>query len=177
MCLAVFAAISPLASPPCQVRRARPSAAAAMEMIMARAERLKATVVNAVANGEYQRLKSLLDQIFSLQPSVEMLHQTGLGFLVADKSCWTLGGAVPLAKSIKITASWKAAIHKAKKSATLACGAATRPFGPFHKAADFCKTMEIMRAELIDAVPLKYEKHVYHRAAVDAVLGSICVER
>ena len=137
---------------------------------MARAERLKATVVNVVSNGEYHRLKSLLDQIGSLQPSVEMLHQTGLGFLVADKSCWALGGAVPLAKSIKITASWKAAIHKAKKSSTAAFGAASRPFGQFHKASDFCKTMEVMRAELIDAVPLKFEEHVYHRAAVDTVL-------
>ena len=77
-----------------------------MEKIMEKALRLRAAVVNAVSHGAHDRLLGLLRQISSLSPSASLLCETGLGFLVADASCWALGGHVALALSLKMTCTW-----------------------------------------------------------------------
>ena len=87
--------------------------------VVKRANRLKMAVVNAVANDEPERLLGLMRQISSLHPTADDLSRTGLGFFVADQSCWASGGPVALALPMKVTTAWKKAVKGSKSARCL----------------------------------------------------------
>ena len=137
---------------------------------MEKALRLRAAVVNAVSHGEHDRLLGLLRQISSLSPSASLLRETGLGFLVADASCWALGGHIALALSIKITRSWKEKVKDQKGAGPSKQGSAARPFGQFQKASTFCTAMNKIEQDLSAAFGQAFDHAVYKRAAIDSAL-------
>ena len=116
--------------------------------------RLREAVIAAVCANEPHRLASLLQQLGKLQPTEEVLIQSGIGHLVSDRHIWCLGGHVVQRRAAALHSRWRVAFRQARSAAQPPTrpGQPFRPFGG-HRAKDFLSMVRCFECQIAKRLP------------------------
>ena len=119
---------------------------------------LRRRVLDAVCAKDAQRLRSLLRQLIAFQPSRLEIASSGIGFLLADRTIWSMIDPSSAALAGVALRRWKLQVRRSRASSVAplqAVPVAPRPFGGV-KACEFLEVVDSLESELLnlDEIPV-----------------------